>query len=156
MAAYPPEDRVDHPDIQSPPTERLVPDTERTLPTSRNTVLVLSFVAVVLLIAAIAVAFGMHNQTVGLILAIAAAVVGAIGIMMAYGDARTGMATPIIATITAAIVAIIIGLNTDKAKDKLDRTRDNLNENIVGTPTTVPEDPAEIVDPQPADHPETR
>jgi hypothetical protein len=156
MAAYPPEDRVDHPDIQSPPTERLVPDTERTLPTSRNTVLVLSFVAVALLIAAIAVAFGMHNATVGLVLAIAAAVVGAIGIMMAYGDARTGMATPILATITAAIVAIIIGFNTSEAKQKIDNTRDNLNEKIVGTPTTVPADPAEIIDPKPEKHPETK
>ena len=35
---YPANDRVDHPEIQAPPTERLVPEDQRTLPTAKKTV----------------------------------------------------------------------------------------------------------------------
>ena len=36
--SYPIEDRIDHPEIQAPPTERLVPETERTLRLVRSSI----------------------------------------------------------------------------------------------------------------------
>ena len=33
---YPSRDRTDHPEIQAPPTERLVPEDERVLPTAKK------------------------------------------------------------------------------------------------------------------------
>lgn len=152
MAAYPPEDRVDHPELQGPPTERMVPDTERKLPTSRNTVLILSLVSAVLTIVGGVVAFPMDNETVGLVIVIVGAVCGMIAMFMAYGDARTGMATPIVATATAVIIASVIFMNTDPVEQELDEARDDVAPAITGTPTTLPEDPAEIVDPEPEDN----
>ena len=149
--AYPPEDRVDHPDIQSPPTERLVPDTERTLPTSRNTVLILGIVSVILIIAAAFFAYGVGNKTLGLICGIAAFVLAGVATMMAYGDARTGMVTPALATITAGILSLVIGLDLAGTDEELRDTSNNLAPTITGTPTTVPADPAEIIDPEPED-----
>lgn len=151
MAAYPPEDRVDHPDLQGPPTERLVPDTERTLPTSRNTVLILSFLSALLTIAGGIVAFPMDNENLGLILAAIGAVLGLIAIFMAYGDARTGMGTPIVATITAGIIALIIAMNTDAVEDEIEDAGDATLPGVTTAPATMPADPAEIIDPEPED-----
>src|SRR4051795_6220882 len=108
---YPTRDRVDHPEIQAPPTERLVPDDERVLPTAKKTVLLLSAVSALLAIMGGFVNFRMDNELVGLILAIAGLVAGIVAWMMAYGDARTGAIPPAVATITAAVFCVIIGFD---------------------------------------------
>jgi hypothetical protein len=49
---YPARDRTDHPEIQAPPTERLVPEDERVLPTAKKSVLLFSAVSALLSIMA--------------------------------------------------------------------------------------------------------
>jgi hypothetical protein len=142
--SYPIEDRIDHPELQSPPTERLVPETERTLPTSKNTVLALSIVSAVCAIAGGFVNFQLDNAMVGLILAVVGLIAGIVAWVMAYGDARTGAITPALATITAAIFCVIIGLDLADVEDAADR----VNTTVVapGGAVNVPEDPAAIVE----------
>lgn len=153
MAAYPPEDRVDHPDLQSPPTERLVPDTDRALPTARNTVLVLSMITTVLVVAAVAAAYAADRKTIGLVLAIVAFIVALLAVWMSYGDARSGMATPIIAAITAGVIGAILLIDITGADERARRAGDNLAPTITGTPATVPADPADIIENKPKDNP---
>ncbi|HEV2293532.1 MAG TPA: hypothetical protein VGR35_06725 [Tepidisphaeraceae bacterium] len=150
--SYPPPDRVDHPEIQSPPTERLVPEDERRLPTAKKPVLVLSIVSAVLSIAAGFVCFQLENELLGLILAILGLVAGAVAWMMAYGDARTGSVTPAVATITAIIFCIIIGMDLADVEDATE-TPDTVIVPVPGTAgeMAIPEDPAAIIDPDMAD-----
>jgi hypothetical protein len=144
---YPARDRVDHPEIQAPPTERLVPEDERTLPTAKKTVLLLSTVSAILAIAGGFVSFQLDNELVGLILAILGLVAGIVAWMMAHGDARTGSVTPAVATITAAIFCVIIGLDL---ADVDDAARDTTNTVVApgGGNVAIPEDPAAIVEPK--------
>lgn len=141
--SYPIEDRIDHPDIQSPPTERLVPETDRTLPTSKNTVLVLSAVCAVCAIAGGFVNFRLDNALVGLILAVVGLVAGIVAWVMAVGDARTGAITPAIATITAAIFCVIIALDLADIEEKAPSVSPDIRNSV---PANVPEDPAAIVE----------
>ena len=144
---YPARDRVDHPEIQAPPTERLVPESERTLPTAKNTVLVLSAVSALLSIAGGFVSFQIDNELLGLILAILGLVAGAIAWMMAYGDARTGSVTPAVATITAVIFCVIIGMDLADVEDAAENPNTTIVAPGTGGQITIPEDPAAIVDP---------
>lgn len=143
---YPAGDRVDHPEIQSPPTERLVPEDERTLPTAKKTVLVLSAVSAALSIAGGFVCFKADNEMLGLILAILGVVAGAVAWMMAYGDARASSVTPAVATITALVFCVVIGMDLADVED----AANDPNTVVVpgaGGEMTIPEDPAAIVDP---------
>ena len=145
--SYPIDDRIDHPEIQAPPTERLVPETERTLPTSKNTVFALSVISAVCAIAGAFVNFQLDNALIGLILAAIGLVAGIVAWVMAVGDARTGAITPALATITAAIFCVIIALDLADVEDAAERT----NTNIVapgGEPVNVPENPAAIIEPK--------
>ena len=142
--SYPPHDRVDHPEIQSPPTERLVPETERTLPTSKHTVLVLSIVSAALLIAGGVVGFQMDNELIGLILALLGVVAGIVAWMMAAGDARTGSVTPALATITAAIMSVILGMDLADVEDAAENPAAVVVPGTGGQ-MTIPQDPADIV-----------
>lgn len=148
--SYPPSDRADHPEIQSPPTERLVPEDERTLPTAKKPVLALSIVSAVLSIASGFVCFQLENEMLGLILAILGLVAGAVAWMMAHGDARTGSVTPAVATITALIFCVIIGMDLADVEDAAE-TPDNLVVPGTGDEMEIPEDPAAIIDPGMAD-----
>ena len=142
--SYPIEDRIDHPEIQAPPTERLVPETERTLPTSKNTVFALSVISAVCAIAGGFVNFQLDNALVGLILAVIGLVAGIVAWVMAYGDARTGAITPALATITAAIFCVIIGLDLADIDKKAAEARP-----AIVSPqgaTEVPQDPAAIIE----------
>lgn len=142
---YPSRDRTDHPEIQAPPTERLVPEDERVLPTAKKPVLLLSAISAFFAIMGGFVNFRMDNEMVGLILAVLGLIAGIIAWMMAYGDARTGAITPAIATITAAIFCVII------AFDLADVGKKAANMGPVVTPTgatTMPENPAAIIEPK--------
>ncbi len=143
---YPSQDRVDHPEIQSPPTERLVPEDERTLPSARKTVLVLSTVSAVLAIAGGFVCFQLDNEMLGLVLAILGVIAGAIAWMMAYGDARASSVTPAVATITAVIFCIVIGMDLADVEDAANNP-DNVVVPGTGGEMIIPEDPAAIIDP---------
>jgi hypothetical protein len=141
---YPARDRTDHPEIQAPPTERLVPEDERVLPTAKKSVLLFSAVSALLSIMGGFVSFRMDNELLGLILALAGLVVGIVAWVMAYGDARTGAITPAVATITAVAFCAIIAFDLTIAKKAPDL-------NPVITPsgaTTVPENPAAIIEPK--------
>jgi hypothetical protein len=142
---YPIDDRIDHPELQAPPTERLVPETERTLPTSKNTVLVLSVVSAVCAIAGGFVNFQLDNALVGLILAIVGLIAGIFAWVMAVGDARTGAITPAIATITAAIFSVIIALDFADIEEKGPTVSPDIRNSV---PANVPENPAAIVEPK--------
>ncbi len=144
--SYPTEDRVDHPEIQAPPTERLVPEDERTLPTAKKTVLLLSTVSAILSIVGGFVCFQFDNEMVGLILAVLGLVAGIIAWMMAYGDARTGSVTPALATITAALFCVVIGMDLADVEDAADDP-DAVVVPGTGGEMTIPEDPAAIVEP---------
>ena len=142
--SYPIEDRIDHPELQSPPTERLVPETERTLPTSKNKVFALSVISAVCAIAGGFVNFQLDNAMAGLILAVVGLVAGIFAWVMAVGDARTGAITPALATITAAIFCVIIGLDLADIDKKAAEARP-----AIVSPqgaTHVPQDPAAIVE----------
>ena len=145
---YPARDRTDHPEIQAPPTERLVPEDERTLPTAKKTVLLLSTLSAVLSIAGGFVCFQLENEMLGLILAILGLVAGAVAWVMARGDARTGSVTPAVASITAAVFCVVIGMDLADVED----AAENPSANPITVPGTggqmaIPEDPAAIVDP---------
>ena len=144
--SYPIEDRVDHPEIQAPPTERLVPEDQRTLPTAKKTVLLLSTVSAILSIAGGFVNFQLDNALLGIILAGLGLIAGVIAWMMAHGDARTGSVTPAVATITAAIFCIVIGMDLADVEDAA-ANPDTVVVPGTGGQMTIPEDPAAIVDP---------
>ena len=143
---YPARDRVDHPEIQAPPTERLVPEDQRTLPTAKKTVLLLSTVSAILSIAGGFVNFQLDNALLGIILAGLGLIAGVIAWMMAHGDARTGSVTPAVATITAAIFCIIIGMDLADVEDAA-ANPDTVVVPGTGGDMTIPQDPAAIVDP---------
>jgi hypothetical protein len=143
---YPNRDRIDHPELQAPPTERLVPEDERTLPTSKNSVLMLSAVSALLSIMGGFVSFRMDNELVGLILAIAGLVVGIVAWVMAYGDARTGAITPAVATITAAVFCVIIGFDLADVDKKAANTTNTIIAPGGDAAVAVPQDPAAIVE----------
>ena len=143
--SYPIQDRVDHPEIQAPPTERLVPETERTLPTSKNTVFALSAISAICAIAGGFVNFQLDNALVGLILAAIGLIAGIVAWVMAVGDARTGAITPALATITAAIFTVIIAFDFAD----IDKKAANMGPIITPAhPTTVPANPAAIIEPK--------
>ena len=144
--SYPIEDRVDHHEIQAPPTERLVPEDQRTLPTAKKTVLLLSTVSAILSIAGGFVNFQLDNALLGIILAGLGLIAGVIAWMMAHGDARTGSVTPAVATITAAIFCIIIGMDLADVEDAA-ANPDTVVVPGTGGDMTIPQDPAAIVDP---------
>jgi hypothetical protein len=143
--SYPIDDRIDHPELQSPPTERLVPETERRLPTSKYTVLALSAVSALCAIAGGFVNFQLDNSLVGLILAAVGLIAGIFAWVMAIGDARTGAITPAIATITAAIFCVIIALDFADIEDKGPSVSPQIHNSV---PAHVPQDPAAIVEPK--------
>ncbi len=149
--SYPPSDRVDHPELQSPPTERLVPEDQRTLPTAKKTVLLLSAVSAALSIAGGFVCFQLDNALLGLILALLGLVAGVFAWMMAHGDARAGSITPAVATITAAIFCVVIGMDLADVEDV---DADTVIVPGTGGEMTIPEDPAAIVEPGRANPPQ--
>lgn len=151
--SYPPSDRVDHPEIQSPPTERLVPEDERTLPTAKKTVLLLSAVSAAFSIAGGFVCFQLDNELLGMILALLGLVAGVFAWMMAHGDARAGSVTPAVATITAAIFCVVIGMDLADVED-VANDPDRAIVPGTGGEMTIPEDPAAIVEPGRANPPQ--
>jgi len=144
---YPTRDRVDHPEIQAPPTERLVPESERTLPTSKNTVLVLSAASAALFLTGAVVGLPMDREVPGLILVSLGFIVGVIAWIMAAGDARSGAITPAVATITAAIFCVILGMDVADVEDVAENPSAVVVPGTGGQQMTIPEDPAAIVDP---------
>lgn len=143
---YPAEDRVDHPEIQSPPTERLVPEDERTVPTAKKTVLLLSTVSAILSIIGGFICFQLDNEMLGLIFAVLGLVAGIIAWMMARGDARAGSVTPALATITAALFCVVIGMDLADVEDAA-ADPDTVVVPGTGGEMTIPEDPAAIIEP---------
>ncbi len=143
---YPAQDRVDHPELQSPPTERLVPEDQRTLPTAKKTVLLLSTLSAILSIVGGFVCFQLDNEMLGLILAILGLVAGVVAWVMARGDARTGSVTPAVATITAALFCVVIGMDLADVEDAA-QNPDTVIVPGTGGEMTIPQDPAAIVDP---------
>lgn len=142
MSAYPPEDRTDHPQIQANPIEENVPNSEKVVPSSRNTVLLLSILAGVAAIAAVVATKGMRQEVLALILAVAALTLGIIAVVMARGDARASTITPGVVTFFAAIITVVVVLDLAEADDAVETG------NVPGTTITVPEDPAELAEPQ--------
>ncbi len=147
MAAYPPTDRTDHPDIAGNPIEENVPNDERTLPSSRNTVLLICGIVAVLMIVAITVSYGVGAELIAFILTLAALGLGVLAIVMARGDARASITTPVIATFCAAALAIVIGLDLAEADDVLEGERGPAAVTIGGEPADIPEDPADLAQP---------
>jgi hypothetical protein len=145
MAAYPPVDRTDHPEIAASPVEENVPNEARTLPSSRNTVFLVCGIVALLMIVAITLAFGTGAELIGFILTLVALGLGILAILMARGDARVSITMPTVATICAAALALVIGLDLAEADDALERGPAAIT---VGTePADIPEDPADLARP---------
>ena len=147
MAAYPPTDRTDHPEIARNPIEEDVPNEAKTLPTSRNTVFLICGIVAVLMIVAITLSFGAEAELIGFILTLAAVGLGILAIMMARGDARVSVTTPTVATICAAALAVVIGMDLAEADDVLEGQRGPGAVTIGGEPANIPEDPADLAKP---------
>lgn len=149
MAAYPPVDRTDHPDITANPIEENVPNDQRTLPSSRNTVFLICGIVALLMIVAITLAFAADAEVLAFILTVVGLVLAIVAIFMARGDARVSIATPAVATFCAAALAVVIGLDMAEADDVLEGERGPAAAITVdGEETaTIPEDPAELAKP---------
>jgi hypothetical protein len=147
MAAYPPVDRTDHPQIAHNPIEEEVPNEAKTLPTSRNNVFLICGIVAVLMIVAITLSFGAGAELIGFILTLAAVGLGVLAILMARGDARVSVTTPVVATICAAALAVVIGLDLAEADDVLEGQRGPGAVTIGGAPANIPEDPADLAKP---------
>jgi lysylphosphatidylglycerol synthetase-like protein (DUF2156 family) len=120
MAQYSPDERRDHPEIYRVPTEEDVPNSERVVPSSRLTVLVLSGLVCLLIVAAVTVLRMTGNASIALVLAVVGVAAGVLGIILARGDARVSMATPIVATGCAAILAIIVAMDAAEVDEALE------------------------------------
>jgi uncharacterized membrane protein len=110
-------DRVDHPEVQHVYTEDQVPNEAKRAPTAKSMVTALSGVATLLAVIAIVVMMASANGWLGFILALAAVVVGGLAIAMAWNDARASRVAPTLATVTAGIIALVIGLDVAGADD---------------------------------------
>jgi hypothetical protein len=133
-----PEDRVDHPELQSVPREEHVPNDARALPSDRPTVLIGSvIVGAIVIVGTVLAYFG--YEMIAMILALVCLVLGIIGIIMARGDARVSMTSPILATIMAALLTIVVGFDLLGADEVLEGQGDQ------GEPV---QDPAAIVEPR--------
>jgi hypothetical protein len=143
-----PEDRRDHPEIYSVPTEETVPNEARALPSDRWTVFIISVIVAVLVVVGIILAFASDIEIAGLVVALIALVLGIIGIIMAYGDARVSTTTPTLATIGAGILTLATVFTILGA----DRSREMDLAPVLGIETAAtdpPADPAEIINPDP-------
>ena len=148
MAAYPPVDRTDHPEIARNPIEEDVPNEAKALPTSRNTVFLICGIVALLMIAAITLAFGAEAELIGFILTLVALGLGVLAIMMARGDARVSITTPTVATICAAALALVIGLDLAEADDVMEGQRGPAAVTVGADETrNIPDDPAELAKP---------
>jgi hypothetical protein len=139
MSTYSPEDRTDHPDVAANPIEENVPNSAKVLPSSRNTVLLLSIAAGIAAVLAVVATKGMRSETLALVLALAAVVLGGIAILMARGDARASAITPSIITVMSAIILVVVIMDLAEADDALETG------NIPGT-TAQPAAPADYAE----------
>lgn len=135
------------------------------LPSGKGLINVAAVVMVVMAAIGIIVGLSMDLPLIGMILCVSALVGGIVLVVLANNDARAGLALPICAIIAGLIGGLIVllagsGVDNDELEDAPARTilGDEVVEEQDGVLTDgpndtgdLPEDPAEIINPDPED-----
>lgn len=117
MRRYPPIETG----IAHVPTEDDLPNEAKALPTQRGTILLLTFVASAMAILGMVLSFSLEWELAGLLLCLLGLVLAIVASIMGYGDARGSFITPVMASIGAGVLALVVIFDVADTGETLQR-----------------------------------
>jgi hypothetical protein len=150
----PPEDRPRARRAASLPPDVDEAVKEEVIPSDRHNVVLISLGAVVLAVIGIVLTIAFGLGWLGVAACAIAFILAVLAIVMAYGDARAGVLTPILAGVASLIALIIVALNASGAAERIEEA--DPAEAIVPEvyrEERLPDDPADLAAPPRQDDP---